>query len=222
LGVILNKKLFVILIVFAVLVCTTVVSGTVSVGVKEGDWIEYDVVTTGTPAEGHNIVFARMEVLEVEGTDFQANVTSEYINGTVASIVRTFNLGTGNVQGWVIIPANLGVGDVFYDAYIGRNITIEGEEPKLFAGAIRTTTYANLPERYKRWDKTTGVFVETIDTLETYTIHATAVATNMWAPHMFGLDQTLFFAVVLVLVVIIIILGALVIRISRKKKMNST
>jgi hypothetical protein len=62
LGVIVNKKLLVILIIFAVLACSTVVQGEVSVGVKEEDWIEYDVVTTGAPAEGHNIVYARMEV----------------------------------------------------------------------------------------------------------------------------------------------------------------
>lgn len=219
-----NKKFFAILLVFAVLACTTVVKGTgsISVGVKEGDWIEYNVVTTGNPAEGHNIVYARMEVLEIQGTDFQANVTQEAINGTISSLIRTFNLGEGNVQGWVIIPANLGVGDVFYDAYIGRNVTIEGEEPKLFAGAIRTTTYANLPERYKRWDKATGVFVETIDTLETYTIHATATATNMWAPHIFGLDQTLFLVIVLFLVIIAITVGAFVaLRMSRKKERTS-
>jgi hypothetical protein len=39
-----NKKLVFILLVFAVLACATVVRGTgsITVGVKEGDWIEYD------------------------------------------------------------------------------------------------------------------------------------------------------------------------------------
>jgi hypothetical protein len=99
----------------------------------------------------------------------------------------------------------------------------------LFAGAIRTTTYANLPERYKRWDKATGVFVETInfveiiDTSEIYTIHATVVATNMWSPQIiFGIDQTLFYAIVLFLVIIAITVIAFVaLKMSRKKEMKS-
>jgi hypothetical protein len=37
----------------------------ISVGVKGGDWIEYSVVTTGKPEEGHDVVWARMEILEV-------------------------------------------------------------------------------------------------------------------------------------------------------------
>jgi hypothetical protein len=212
-----NKKLVVILIVLALLACTTVVQGEISVGVKEGDWIEYEVTTTGTPVPDHDIVWARMEILDVQGNGFRANVTSEATNGTVSSLIRTFNLEEGEVQGWVIIPANLGLGDTFYDSYIGRNVTIEGEEEMVIAGATRTTTYANLPERFKRWDKSTGVFVEAIDPLENYTIHA--IATNMWIPQIFGLDPTLFYAVVLVVVIIVIAVVASVLRIiSRRKK----
>jgi hypothetical protein len=214
-----NKKLVVILIVLIVLACITVVQGEVSVGVKEGDWIEYEVTTTGTPVPDHDIVWARMEILDVQGNEFRANVTSEKPTGELSSLIRTFNLEEGEVQGWVIIPANLDVGDTFYDSYIGRNVTIEGEEERVIAGATRTTTYANLPERFKRWDKSTGVFVETIDPLENYTIHATAIATNMWSPQIFGLDPPLFYAVVLVVaIIVIVVVTSVILRIYSRKK----
>ena len=198
------KKLVVILTVLTVLVCTTVAQGEISVGVKKGDWIEYEVTTTVVPVEDHDIVWARMEILDIQGKEFRANVTSETPTGELSSLIRTFNLEEGEVQGWVIIPANLGLGDTFYDSYIGRDVTIEGEEEMVIAGATRTTTYADLPERFKRWDKSTGVFVETIDPLENYTIRATAIATNMWSPQIFGLDPPLFYAVVIVLAIIVI------------------
>ena len=214
-----TKKLVAIFIVFTLFACVTVAQGEVSVGVKEGDWIEYEVTTTGTPVPDHDIVWARMEILDVQGNEFRANVTQEKPNGELSSLIRTFNLEEGEVQGWVIIPANLDVGDRFYDSYIGRNVTIEGEEEMVIAGATRTTTYADLPERFKRWDKITGVFVETFDPLENYTIQATAIATNMWSPQIFGLDPTLFYVVVLVAVIIVIALVASVIlMISRRKK----
>lgn len=209
------KKLTVILIAITVFVCVSVVQAQTLVGVKEGDWIEYEVNTTGTPPEGHNITFARMEILEVQGNEFRANVTSEAKNGAVSNLLRTFDLAEGNVQGWVVIPANLSAGDTFYDSYIGRDILIEGEEERTVAGATRVTTYANTPERYKRWDKKTGVFVETIDTLEDYTIHATAVATNIWAPQIFGVDATLVYTVVIIVAVAVV--ASIVIIIRRKK-----
>jgi hypothetical protein len=34
----------------------------VSVGVKKGDWIEYQVTITGNPPQDHNITWARMDV----------------------------------------------------------------------------------------------------------------------------------------------------------------
>ena len=213
------KKLVVILSILCVLVTITAAEGEISVGVKKGDWIEFEVATTGTPIEGHNLNWARMEILDIQGTEFTSNVTTETQNGTFSSIIRTFNFVEGNVQGWVVIPANLGPGDSFYDVFIDRNVTIEGEEQKTILGATRTITYANTPERQKEWDKSTGVFVTTLDTLENYTINATAIATNMWSPQIFGLDQTVFYVVVVVLVIAVIaVVAAVILIIARRKK----
>jgi hypothetical protein len=213
------KKFVAILIVLSIIACIPVAEGEVLVGVKEGDWIEYEVTTTGVPMEGHNIVWTRMDILEVQGKEFRANVTSESQNGSIWNIIRAFNFEEGQVSGWVIIPANLGPGDSFYDAYLDRNITIEGEEKKTVAGALRTITYANTPDRHKEWDKSTGIFVETFDILENYTVNATLSATNLWSHQIYGLDQNLFYAIMITVIIIAVaIIGSLILILYRRKK----
>jgi|SRR3972149_11043314 len=212
------KKLFVILSILCVLVLMAIAEGEISVGVKNGDWVEFDITTTGTPPEEHHIVWARMEVFDVQGTEFKANVTSEFPNGTRVSAIRAFDFEIGNVQSWIIIPANLSPGDSFYDANLGRNVTIEGEEQQTFAGATRTTTFASIPTMHKRWDKSTGFFVQTVDDLGTYTVNATAIATNLWSPQILGLDQTAFYALVIISVIAVIAVAAVILIVARRKK----
>jgi hypothetical protein len=213
-----NKTLAATLITIIILASTTIVQGQIEVGVKEGDWIEYTVKTTGDAPVEHNIIWARMEILDIKGTEFHANVTSEFPNGTLFSLIRTFNFVEGQVQAWVIIPANLGPGATFYDASINRNVTIEGEEQLTYAGATRTITYINTPEKHKQWDKATGVFVKTQDTFENYTILATANATNMWSPQIFGLDRPVFYAVVTVIVIVVVAVLVSTVLIGRRRK----
>jgi len=57
------KKLFLVVILFFALLYSEAVLAQVSVGVKAGDWVEYKVSTTGAAEEGHDVVWARMEVL---------------------------------------------------------------------------------------------------------------------------------------------------------------
>jgi len=180
-------------------------SSQVSVGVKVGDWIEYNVSTTGTPMSGHDITYAKLEIIEVKETAIKANVTSTADNGTVSTITRSFNLQQGQIQAWVIIPANLGPGDSFYDSSIGGNVTIQGEHQRTFLGATRTITYVNTTDRDKQWDKATGIFVTTQDYLENSTVSATAIATNMWSSQILGLDETVFYAVVGVVIAVVVI-----------------
>ena len=218
------KKTTVVLIIFTLLMSTALIqtiqaqSSQVSVGVKVGDWIEYNVSTTGTPMSGHDITYAKLEIIEVEGTAIKANVTSTADNGTVSTITRSFNLQQGQIQAWVIIPANLGPGDSFYDSSIGGNVTIQGEHQRTFLGATRTITYVNTTDRDKQWDKATGIFVTTQDYLENSTVSATAIATNMWSPQILGLYKTVFYVVVGVLVVVVILAVVLAILIVRRRK----
>jgi len=216
------KKLVAVLIVLSFLLSscaalgTSVATDTFTIGVKTGDWIEYNVTTTGAPPDEKNIVWARMEILDIQGDTFRTNTTGRAGNGTLSSFVRTFNFPEGQVSAWIIIPANLSPGDSFYDAFEGRNFTIQGEEQRTIAGATRTVTYINTPERSKSWDKATGVFVETIDDLGNFTVNASVFATNMWSPQILGLDQNLFYGIVILLVIAVIAL--VIVFVVRRKK----
>ena len=82
-----------------------------SVGVKPGDWMEYNVNITGTPPAVHvGVVGMRIEVLQVDGAAFPVNLTLKFANGTQSSKIWQFNLTAGNTEGWIIIPANLSLG----------------------------------------------------------------------------------------------------------------
>jgi hypothetical protein len=190
----------------------------ISVGVKVGDWIEYTVSTTGTPVVGHDLKYAKMEIVQVIDTQIWANVVAETPDGTWSSSIRTFDLAEGNVQAWVIIPANLNPGDSFYDAFLNSTITIQGEKTMTVAGATRTITYLDTPERYKEWDKATGMFIVTKDYLSNYTVTASVTATNLWAPQILGIDQPIFYTLIAIFIVVIIAIAAvLAIRFGRKR-----
>jgi len=167
----------------SVIVLPTVAFAEPSVGLKEGDWIEYTFSVTGPPLDPlRNLTWYRMDIIEVNGASFQVNKTALSVNGLLSSSVWTFNLAEGKVWGWVIIPANLSSGDTFFDVSKSDNITIEGEVEKTLLGASRTVTFGNDPERvYREWDKATGVYVHAIEHTTDYTVVTNAEATNMWA-----------------------------------------
>ena len=181
-----------------------------SVGVKKGDWIEYniDISGKGSPPPTHNVRWLRITVVEVQGPAFSANFTVRYVNGTMGSAIWEYNFTKGDVRGWTIIPSNLGPGDSFYDYSMHNgnpvNVTIESEEEKTVLGASRTVTYGYDNFRHKTWDKITGVFLHAEEHfknitnkdgwyIEDITVNTYAVATNMWSPQFLGLDQIVFY-----------------------------
>lgn len=219
---------------------TTVVSPTAtlsypSVGVKEGDWIEYEVNVTGagTPPPTHDVRWFRMQVLQIQDAAFSVNLSSRYANGTLGSAIWKFNFTEGNVEGWIIIPSNLGQGDTFYDLSMHTrkpvNVMIQREEQKTVLGAIRTVTYGNDALRHKGWDKATGVFVESSEHLknvtnkdgwyiEDLTVNIQASATNLWSPQTSSGQTEL-----LVFIALGVVLAALVpttVVFSRKKRIH--
>ena len=213
----LHSKVTLVTATFVVLLIVNLAEGGISVGVREGDWIEYEVTTTGAPPEEFNVVWSRMEILSVQETKIRANVTSRAPNGTLSNLIMTFDLERGRVGAWFIIPANLNPGDTFHDEFVDRNVTVEGEEQLTYAGAMRTITNATTPERLKRWDKSTGVFVECVDVFGDYSINATAIRTNMWGAQVFRLDTATFNAVVLV-VATAVVAAVMLIAAGRRKK----
>src|SRR5665647_3247889 len=183
--------LVIIFVSFSIVVSPTSANDNSLVGVKYGDWIEYTVSITGpTSAPAHNITWFRIEILDIESVAFQANVTVKNVNGTLSSSNWKFNFTEGQVEGWVIIPANLGVGNNFYDSSKPANITIMGEEQKIAAGATRTITHASDSTRpVQEWDKATGVYTYSVEHPKNFTAISQAIATNMWSPQIMGLNQ---------------------------------
>jgi hypothetical protein len=217
-------KAFTALILASIIVSVSIIASPTlaydepSVGVKKGDWMEYSVRLTGqTSVPSKNITWFRMEILNVEGAAFQANVTVGYVNGTFHSSVWKFNFTEGQVEGWLIIPSNLDPGNTFYDSWKPGNVTIEGEEQKIVAGASRTITHASDSIRIiKEWDKATGVYTYVVERPQNFTVITNAIATNMWSPQIL-LDQTVFYALVAVIIVLAVLTLSLVIVVARRK-----
>jgi hypothetical protein len=209
-----------IIIIAFVFISATVTEAQPSVGVKTGYWVEYSVKTTGATPAAQDLTWAKIEILDVEGEVFHANFTVKYVNGTVSSSVRFFNFSAGDVQVWIIIPANLSPGESFYDSSINSNVTIQGQMQKTVAGAERTITFTNSTlggvERNKKWDKATGFYVQSLDNLGNYTVNARATATNIWSPQILGLSQRTFFLIIATIIVLVVLIASIVIS-ARKK-----
>lgn len=226
-----------IMVTVLILAIPALASAEPSVGVKEGDWIEYDISVSGvgTPPPTHDVRWMRIEVLPVQGSAFSANITSRYANGTVGSAVWKFNFTEGNVGGWIIIPSNLSPGDTFYDSSIHNkkpvNVTIQSQEQKTVLGALRIITYGNDSFRHKEWDKATGVFVGSSEVyrnitnkdgwyIEDLTVTIKAIATNMWSPQILELNQTLFYLVVALSIVVAVLASSTLLLFVRGKNLN--
>ena len=194
-----------------------------SVGVKKGDWIEYTITITGpalTPSR--NLTWFRNDILEVNGASFKANMTVLAVNGNFSSSIWIFNLTEGQVQGWQIIPANLTVGDTFFDVAKDANITVDGQEQKIVAGASRTIIHANDPGLYKEWDKATGVYVDSSEYTKNYTVVTSAIATNMWSSQNLEQNQTSFYLMIEVSIVLAVIFASAIVVAQRKRLKRST
>jgi hypothetical protein len=214
------KQAVAVLFTFLFIASLSVSFAQVSVGVKAGDWIEYDVEVTGNPPEEHDVTHAKIEILAVQDSEIHVNLISEIRNGTRQVVFRILNLEEGALGVWFIIPANLDVGDTFYD----RNapppgiFTIQSVEDMTYAGARRAVSFSpSYFEEYKRWDKITGVFVEGLGIYENYTIHTIAQNTNMWVPQIFGIDPIIFYTIVGIIIFLALLIITIVILKSSKK-----
>jgi hypothetical protein len=217
-------KAFTVVILASIIFSVSIIAspmlayGEPSVGVKEGYWIEYNISITGPPLDPlRNLTWYRNDILEVNGAAFEANMTALSVNGTITSSIWHFNLTEGQTQGWEIIPANLSVGNTFYDSFKPANVTVEGEEQKNVAGATRTVTHGNDPGKlYKEWDKSTGVYVNSLEWTKNYTVITNATATNMWSPQV-PQDQTVFYVVAAASTALAVLSLSLVTVVTRRK-----
>lgn len=189
----------------------------ISVGVKQGDWVEYDVAFTGTPMIGHDATWARMEIKGVEGAKINVTFTSLLSDGTFENVTENLDFETGHLIDYFVIPAGLKKGDGFFDENIG-NISISEVEVRTYAGATRTVVSGTTPETLWYWDQSTGVLLEAHSTYPEYTLTTVISKTGLWAPQILGLDPTVFYAATFA-VAGMVILAVVVIAVRRKKRL---
>ena len=188
------------------------------VGVKQGDWIEYNVSFTGNPPIEHDAVWARMEVVSVDGMKVNASFISRLANETVLEILEDLDLEKGRLIDMFIIPAYLDEGDVFYDQISGQ-IVIDRVETRNYAGADRTVVYAEAVDTQWYWDRATGVTVEARTSNSMYTLDTVATGTDMWNSQIFGLDANIFYGL---LSLIAVGVGASIILSLQRRKRRLT
>jgi hypothetical protein len=96
------------MICFSIFALCTPVYAEQKVGVREGDWMEYDTVVTGTGSlpPSHDVRWIRIDVLSVEGLAFSVNVTVRYANGTMGSDIWKYDFMEGITGGWTIIQCH--------------------------------------------------------------------------------------------------------------------
>jgi hypothetical protein len=186
----------------------------VSVGVKQGDWVEYSIEYTGSPPTDYP-TWMRVEVLDVHGTNITLEATRELINGTTATHSLTINLENG-APDLFIIPADLEDRDTFFHEDIG-NVTIIGVQDVPYAGVKRTIVIAAVVTILFRWDRATGVLVEATQSSSEFTQHLKIDKTNMWQAQQFGLpiDSTLLYALIVAAVCIVAVVVFFVLRKKR-------
>jgi len=192
-------------VVFAgVLFSASVVYADVSVGVKQGDWIEYTVTCTGEVPVDHNVTWAKIEVTGVEGKKIDVAIMSRFFDGHEETVTATLNLETGEIGDGFIIPANLSEGDTFPEQ-VEDTITISGVEEKTYANEKRQVVTATTSYTVYYWDQPTGFLVEATTTYTSFGIASKAEKTNMWQAQTFGVNPIV--SIVLVALVIVTVLA---------------
>jgi hypothetical protein len=210
-----NKKTVVLILSLSLLTVIGSVSADVFVGVKKGDWIEYNVSYTGTPPEGHEVSWARMEVSDIQGTAISLIITTKAPNGTSYNEIITLDLEEGVLGDDFVIPANLRVGDTFFDKSVG-NIPIGSVEARPYAGSSRVVVVGSKGQNVDYWDQSTGFLLEGISSYPDYTMTVKVDKANLWQTQQAGSDPTVFYAVAAVVIIAVVVAVVLVAR--RKKK----
>ena len=210
----------IVLTLFIVTSSLSVAFADVSVGVKKGDWIEYQVTVTGTPPPIYNTTWARIDITGVQGDAVSLHIQTRFTNGSLLIENLNLNLETNPGDSFVI-PANLNPGDVFYNPYLG-NITITGVEQRTAAGAERTVVSGSTNYTNYYWDRQTGVLVQATSKVpaaskyfgyqnQAFNVFTKTSETNMWQPQILGLDLSVFYALIVAVVVVLAAIVAILV-----------
>ena len=197
-----------------------VVFANFAVGVKKGDWIEYQVKVVGIPVPRYNITWASINVTSVQGENIGLYIQTRFTNESSLLENITVNLET-NPGDSFIVPSNLNVGDEFYNPSIG-NITISSVEQRTMLGAERTVVSSVTPYTTYYWDRQTGILVQATTTApvglntgfgisQGFTVYTKTIGTNIWQPQILELDLSTFYALIVVVVVALAAIAAILV-----------
>jgi hypothetical protein len=212
-----------IVIMIVTLVALFPVNAQVFVGLKEGDWVRYEVTYTGSPPESYP-TNTRIEVLKIEGTTIITKIENDRLNGTHTSQTTTFDLKDGSAPDLIIIPANLAVGDQVVNKEWNITFPIDGVEEYDFSDVTREMIFANIPIdnvilEYS-WDRETGIFIQLDQTTDTFTQKYLAYDTNIVGNVNSDPDSMLIYGIIITVVVITLSLALMIFK--RKKKNKCT
>jgi hypothetical protein len=183
-------------------------------GVKEGDWMEYQISYADNPSD-YLPSMIRIEVEAIQETNITLTWEIERLNGEKTSLTETYDFTSG-VEDFMVVSANLKVADSFYHEQIGI-IEIGGVEDYTYAGEERSVVWAMLSfdgyEGSVHWDQRTGIVTQG-DWTYPSSLNATWVLkkTNLWGLNQ-GLDPLLMIGIA-----VIIVLPFLVLFFMRKRK----
>lgn len=191
-----------------------------SVGVRKGNWIEYDVTIQAELGSGlseeHNVTWARIEVTNVEGTAITLSVQTKYSNSAILSEAVTLDLSSGELGDDFVIPANLNEGDVFKDLHQGIML-IQSVEQKTVAGSQRNIISVSTSETVYFWDQASGILVEANTTAQGYNMRTIVIKTNIWDPSV-NIFSVTFWAIVAVIFFAVFALGTIMVRSRRRQR----
>lgn len=175
--------------------------GAYSVGVKAGDWVKYQVTTSGIGSDEFlgfsQADWVKGEILSVSGTSVTAQMTARYTNGSeqVQTLVGDVATGSGNLT-FMLVPAGLEKGDSVPVAMFGpvqTGLVFNDTVSRTYAGASRSVNVFSMSisedfatvEVQAYWDQVTGVLMELFmyaSTVgNTVEVGVKATETNMWS-----------------------------------------
>jgi hypothetical protein len=166
-----------------------------SVGVRSGDWIEYDF----QESNGEDEYTQRIDFVNVSGAALTLSITNTLPSGEELTPQSLSIDLTTSEDSWIsyplvsaralIVPNGTSVGDYVYLGFFG-NETIVGQTTGTYADVDRTVVYANFSFQLTGtvgnqytfyWDKQTGVLVEATNSYESLSLWSlSTVDTSMW------------------------------------------
>ena len=207
-----RKESYSLLITLLLSILVVSVSAQLCTGLKPGDWVEYSATYTGNPPDRYPLS-SRLEIKTVQGTLITVEINALLLNGTQTTRTETFDLATG-APDFIIIPANLGPGDEISNEELGT-YTIERIENYDFKGKTRELVFANVLDVKFKWDRNTGVVIEVIQTIDTFTQTLRGNDTNIIQEQSSDLDPMVIYG--LIIAIIAIIMVVIVLLVKRKK-----